>query len=424
MKLITKKLSNGVQLNLIKTTKFKSLVINIAFKGTYKPKDITGMYLLSKILVDSTKKYHASELLSKQLNYLYGANLSVSSQIVGTTSLFSISASILDPKLVPSSFNLLEKIFSLINQIIYHPKISNGLFDNETFEKIKLSHMYRLKSIENDKEAVANIRVKELIDDNHPFRLVSLGNLKELEKTTNQDLINLYHMIIEQELEVYVLGDFDIPTVSKLVTKYLKGSKKLNTGKPIIKLKQIKSKKVIEQKQFNQSQLQYLLTTNTVVNEKDYYPLIMFNAIFGRTPLSKLFRIVREKHSLCYSISSTYHSNYGVITISAGIDSKNYALADKLIKQQLTEMKQGKFSLEDLELNRKMLITIAEHTFDQPSGLLNYVASSRLVKTEFTKEAYIAKLNKVTKKEIIKVAKKVELKIAYFLKQGEQNATK
>ena len=424
MKITAKRLTNNVTLNFIPTKKFKTIVINLAFKGEYNPKDVTGLYLLTKLLQDSSKKYPESELISKQLNYLFGADLNISSQLIGKLNLITISATILDPKLVGKKFKLLDKIFSLMNQLIYHPNIKNNLFDQASFERVKLNHFYRLKALENDKETVANIRVKNLVDLDHPYKLLTPGNLKELEALTNHDLVKLYQNVLNREVEMYVLGDLKVDEVNRLIKKYFKAKKVKTTANPIIKINQSKHKSIVEQSKFNQSQLLYLLTTNTLVNQKDYYPMIMFNAIFGRTPLSKLFRIVREKHSLCYSISSSYQVNYGMINVSAGIDAKNYQLADKLIKKQLLEMKQGKFSQEDLELNRKMLITIAEHTFDQPTGLVSYVLSSKILKTEYSKEAYINKLLKVTKQDVIRAAQKVELKIAYLLKQGDNNASK
>ena len=424
MKVIKKRLKNNVDLKIIPTTKFKTLVLNIGFKGPYKQKDITGLYLLSKIMADSSKKYPKAELLARQQDYLYGTAIQVSSQLVGELSLFSLTISILDPKLISSKFKLLEKAIDLIVELIYRPNIVNGLFDQQLFETTKSNHMYRLKSLDNDKESVAAIRMKELVDDNHPYQQLSLGNLKDLSAITNQDLIKLYKELLDREIEIYVLGDVLAKNIVTTIEKKFKAKAVNKKIKTIIPLKQTKVKKVIETRKFNQSHLSYLLTVNTLVGDKDYYPMIMFNAIFGRTPLSKLFRVVREKNSLCYSISSSYQVNYGFINVGAGIDAKNYKKADSLIRQQLTLMKQGSFTQEDINMNRNMLVTMIEHTYDQPVGLVNQLVTSDLIKADTIKQDYIDNLNKVTKAQIIKAAKKVEVKIEYLLKQGDKNETK
>lgn len=424
MKVIKKRLKNNVDLKIIPTTKFKTLVLNIGFKGPYKQKDITGLYLLSKIMADSSKKYPKAELLARQQDYLYGTAIQVSSQLVGELSLFSLTISILDPKLISSKFKLLEKAIDLIVELIYRPNIVNGLFDQQLFETTKSNHMYRLKSLDNDKESVAAIRMKELVDDNHPYQQLSLGNLKDLSAITNQDLIKLYKELLDREIEIYVLGDVLAKNIVTTIEKKFKAKAVNKKIKTIIPLKQTKVKKVVETRKFNQSHLSYLLTVNTLVGDKDYYPMIMFNAIFGRTPLSKLFRVVREKNSLCYSISSSYQVNYGFINVGAGIDAKNYKKADSLIRQQLTLMKQGSFTQEDINMNRNMLVTMIEHTYDQPVGLVNQLVTSDLIKADTIKQDYIDNLNKVTKAQIIKAAKKVEVKIEYLLKQGDKNEAK
>jgi predicted Zn-dependent peptidase len=421
LKIIKKRLKNNVDLKIIPTTKFKTLVLNIGFKGPYKQKDITGLYLLSKIMADSSKKYPKAEFLARQQDYLYGTAIQVSSQLVGELSLFSLTVSILDPKLIPSKFRLLEKVIDLIVELIYRPNIVDGLFEQQLFETTKSNHMYRLKSLDNDKESVAAVRMKGLVDDTHPYQQLSLGNFEDLSTLTNQDLIGLYNELLSREIEIYVLGDVSSKDIVSTIEKKFKAKAVNKKIKTVIELKQNKVKKIVETKKFKQSHLSYLLTTKTMVGDKDYYPMIMFNAIFGRTPLSKLFRVVREKNSLCYSISSSYQVNYGFINVGAGIDSKNYKKADSLIRQQLSLMKQGSFTQEDINMNRNMLVTMIEHTYDQPVGLVNQLVTSDLIKADMIKQDYIDNLNKVTKAQIVKAAKKVDIKIEYLLKQGDKN---
>ena len=132
--------------------------------------------------------------------------------------------------------------------------------------------------------------MKQLVDDKHPYQQLSLGNLNDLTNITNQDLVKLYQDLLNREIEIYVLGDVAAKDIVSAIEKKFKAKAVNNKSKTIVKLKQVKSKKIVETKKFKQSYLSYLLTTNTVVGDKDYYPMIMFNAIFGRTPLSKLFR--------------------------------------------------------------------------------------------------------------------------------------
>jgi predicted Zn-dependent peptidase len=67
---------------------------------------------------------------------------------------------------------------------------------------------------------------------------------------------------------------------------------------------------------------------------------------------------------------------------------------------------------------------MVEHTYDQPVGLVNQLVTSDLIKADMLKQDYIDNLNKVTKAQIVKAAKKVEVKIEHLLKQGDKNEVK
>lgn len=82
--------------------------------------------------------------------------------------------------------------------------------------------------------------------------------------------------------------------------------------------------------------------------EEDYPALVMCNAVFGATPLSKLFLNVREKLSLCYYASSLYHRQKRLITVSSGIEFADYRRAYDEILRQLEAVQKGE--LEDWEL--------------------------------------------------------------------------
>ncbi|MFQ9472743.1 MAG: insulinase family protein [Oscillospiraceae bacterium] len=69
--------------------------------------------------------------------------------------------------------------------------------------------------------------------------------------------------------------------------------------------------------------------------EEEYPALVMCNAIFGGTPLSKLFLNVREKLSLCYYASSMLEKMKGLVLVSSGIEFDKYQQARDEILAQL-----------------------------------------------------------------------------------------
>ena len=73
----------------------------------------------------------------------------------------------------------------------------------------------------------------------------------------------------------------------------------------------------------------------------DYPAMVLANLIFGGTSNSKLFLNVREKLSLCYYASSSYARSKGILTVSSGVETKDFRRAEEEIGRQLAAVQQG-----------------------------------------------------------------------------------
>ena len=78
------------------------------------------------------------------------------------------------------------------------------------------------------------------------------------------------------------------------------------------------------------------------------YVLSLYNIILGGGPDSKLFKDVREKNSLCYTIGTNISKLDNLMLLRAGITRNNYEKTLKLINKNVKNMSKGKFSLEDI----------------------------------------------------------------------------
>ena len=98
-------------------------------------------------------------------------------------------------------------------------------------------------------------------------------------------------------------------------------------------------------------------TGGSAVWEEDYPAVLLCNAVFGGTTLSKLFLNVREKLSLCYYASSMLEKMKGVILVSSGIEFDKYQKARDEILHQLEEIRQGHIEDWELEGARRTVIS-------------------------------------------------------------------
>ena len=145
----------------------------------------------------------------------------------------------------------------------------------------------------------------------------------------------------------------------------------------------------------------------------------LFNFIFGNGGLtSKLYRYLREENSLCYNTSSMYQKYDQLLMIYAGVDSESKDLCVELVNKALKEMQEGNFSLEDIENAKKNLISSIKMSQDTLGGIVNNYLFNDLDNLPLYEER-IKEFKKVTKEEIVALAKKIKLNLTYLLAEEE-----
>ena len=149
------------------------------------------------------------------------------------------------------------------------------------------------------------------------------------------------------------------------------------------------------------------------------YVMGIYSYILGGGPDSKLFKEVREKNSLCYTISSVYNGVFNILKISAGINSSNFLKAVKIIKKQLKDMSLGKFDERDIKCAYMTYMNTYKEIMDSQSALLNnYVSMEYLNLDSF--DVREKQLKKVTKDMIINVSKKIMIDTIYLLEDNNE----
>ena len=151
-------------------------------------------------------------------------------------------------------------------------------------------------------------------------------------------------------------------------------------------------------------------------NDLDKYTALVYNAILGGIPTSKMFQNVREKHSLAYTASSSFIRQKANIFIKCGIDIENYNKALKIIKEQLEDIKKGEFTDKNIEEAKINIISTINFIPEGQDTELMYYFSQELSGYEMSSEEYINKINGITKDDIIELANRIQINTIYFLK--------
>lgn len=409
---------NGYVLHLMPTNKFKNITISLKLQNALDKSTVAKRTLLSFMLTTGTKDYPSTQALSKYLEGLYCMRLSSNVVTKGKSHIINVNSICINQEYLPYKEDLLKKQISLLNDIFFNPNALNNKFNEEMFERKKKELIERLISNQDDKFYYSLEKLFEYMGKDQCLEISSHGNIKDIEKITNEELYAYFIECIKNDCKhVYVVGDIDESIVG-VFNDYLVFEDNNNHFDTVYSFKKSRNDllEIIEEQDISQAKLNIGYRVNANYTSKNHYAFNVFNAIFGGMSQSKLFKVVREQHSLCYYISSSYDAFNGVMVITAGIEGSDYDKTLKLIAEQLDKMKKGEFSKEDIDIAKLMIKNSMKKTFDDPLSQIAVNYNRDIAGKDESNDEYIEMIDNVSYQDIIDVCQDIELDTIFLLK--------
>lgn len=419
MQIIDKDLGS-FKVHLIKTDLFKTITMKVMFHTPIIKEDITKRNILSDILLTSSKKYATRRDLNIKSEELYAADIYTSNQRIGNYITTSFILQTLNDKYTEDG-NFASSV-EFLHEIIFNPDLINNKFKDEKLELVKSNAKIALESIKENSENYSIIRLKEEYDNKSSVSYRMTGYLDDLEKINTQNLYDYYEKMIENDyVDIFVIGNINIKELLLIIKKYFKFRKVKKRKKSYeldYHLPRKKVKTIKEVTSNNQAKLAIALSISKLKDFDKKYSLLILNIILGGTADSKLFKEVREKNSLCYTIRSSYSRLDNMMIISAGIDNVNYDKVLDLINKILDDIKKGKFNESDISVAKEYYNTLTESIVESPARLINESFSEKILGVD-SLEKRKENINKITKKDIIRVSKKLNIDTIFLLEGGD-----
>ena len=408
-------------LHLIKTNKFKTINFKLIFRDNIKKEDITIRNLLIDNLTFSTKKYNSRKKMTIKKQQLYDVDVYCSNKRTGLHLQTDFTMSMLHPKYTEEE--MLKESIKYFKEIIFNPNVTDEKFDEEIFNVIKENNRIDIITNQENPNFIAVQSLREKLAKNSPISYIMTGYLEDLNVITPHTLYQYYKKFLTTNyIDFYVIGDFDFYEMEHLIKTNFKFTS-LNKEKQSIEITLTKlniyPKTIIKQSSFVQSNLAIAAYFKDLSWYEKRYPATIFNIILGNSPESKFFKDIREKYSCAYSINSVYRRLDDYVLINAGINSKNYKLVIKRIKYCINEVKKGNFDKE-LEDAKNLYISAVNEINESSSSIIEYYFSLKYLNND-PYEKQIANMQKVTKEEVVAIAKKFKLDIILLLKEKNSN---
>lgn len=414
-----KKDLGSYNLHVIKTDKFKTIMVKVVFQRPIKKDEITIRNVLSDMFLQSSNKYKSKRELSIKAQDLYAADISTSNNRLGNYINTSFYLTLLNDKYTEEGN--FELGLEFLSEIIFNPDVKNNKFNSKRLDVVKNNCRSSLNTIKEDASNYSIIRMFEELDDRaSSYRMT--GYLEDLDNINEENLYEYYLSMMKSDLvDIFVIGDVKEEDMVLLFRKYFKFKtlKKKNVSYLLDDVSCRKKKKIVNEEIDNsQSNLSIACRVHGLSEYERNYPLTLFNIIFGGGCDSKLFKEVREENSLCYTIVSIPNKLDHVLLIRAGIDRYNFDKTLEIINKDLSDMKKGKFKESDINIAKEYFETAIEETEESQHRIIDNYMMMEFIGTD-SLDVKREKMKKVTKKDIIKVAKKVNIDTIFLLEGGK-----
>jgi zinc protease len=282
-------------------------------------------------------------------------------------------------------------------------------------DKIELAKVQHRSSIARRNDFVGEIAGREfdklIYGPDSPYARHT--EYATIENISRDDLVAFHKKFYHpNKVMLAVCGDFDTNEMIKKIEQAFKGWKKADVELP--KPPQVRYEfrptvNVVRKDDLNQANIR-LGHIGGLMNDPDYFALIVMNRILGSGFTSRLFKNVRSREGLAYLVFGVYSANYdypGVLYVGCQTKSESTVHAIRAMVREVKRMTEGEVTDEELAIAKEGYLNSFVFNFDTKSEIVNRLMTYAYFgyPADFlqkTKE----NIEKVTKADVLRVARK------------------
>lgn len=395
---IKKKIINGATVYKL-YKKDAPITIRFTFYAGSRFDEKPGVaHCLEHLLVASTSVFKSKDQIAKYLEQ-FGGNFSATTN----NDVLRVNVEISDKEDI-------EKALLLMKGFLDRRIFDNNVFENERHSI--LSEFLEKKS--NPSKFVWELRRKNSFAGT-PLENSVIGTEQEILNITIEDTIKHHDKNISSEkLNIIIAGDFEenIDDYIKQNLPEIKMEKYLDLDHifvPKMSLSQNRDK-IIENNITDGKQAYTIcsLAISDKLSLKEKIALKVFNNIFGVGRGSLLLLNLRYKESFVYSAYSSLNGGYdwNVLDIFFSSLHQDIDKCIKIIKQQISEIKNGKISKEEFENEKNRIIKNLKRELQTTNDLVNFCEQLFIFEENFDIDDYRDVFNNLKLEDFLDIVSK------------------
>lgn len=417
MLLKRKQMTDAASLALVETDKFKANYMSLSFATPLCRENAAYDALLPLVLTRGTANMPTMRDINLALDNLYASSVAPRCLKRGETHFFGFNAYMLDNAYAPDGCDITSGVLEILNDIINNPLKIENAFKSEYVESEKNNLCDRISAAINNKNRYAVTRCVEEMCDKEAFGIGDCGSIEEVRNITAAGLYDYYLSAIKNlSAEIFCVGRFDSSAerAFKDIISPLK-AKSPTTAKTSVKLRADSVKRVDEDQPVKQAKLSLGYRTGITLDNPEHCKFTVFNEIFSSSPMSKLFRNVRERLSLAYYCHSIPEPLKGIMVVTSGIDASNRQKAEDEIARQLEAVRAGDISDDELSSAKASIINAYRELEDSPEALERWYTVRMMAGRGDSPEDAAKDILAVTKDDVASIAKGISLDTVYYM---------
>jgi predicted Zn-dependent peptidase len=389
------KLGNGIRVVSASDKNVESVTVGlwVGVGGRYEPKRLSGIsHFIEHMLFKGTADLSAGTI-AREIEGCGGYFNGFTTQEM--TCFYATVA-----------YNHFAKVLRILCKMLSEPK-----FDIKEFQKERLVIIEELRMTQDQPDNVVSEQLDNLLWPDHQLGRPLIGTLKSLTNMSRQDIVRYKQQkYTAKNIIISVAGNVEHQKAAALAEQFM--SNYPSPKKPAFHpFSQTKAQKPFlgKSKDIEQAYLTLGFKTFGREDEKRYI-LNLLSIILGGNMSSRLFKIVREKHGLAYSVHSSIklYRETGALMISGGFDRTKYIAGVKLIMQELNRIKEKRIAEKELERAKEYEIGHLRIRLEDSSGQMQWLATNLLYYNKIIPlEDVINNYKKVTVEEIYDTANSV-----------------
>jgi predicted Zn-dependent peptidase len=413
----------GTALTILPSDRFKTVTAKLFVQAPLDARTVSARALLPSLLRRTTGRHTTPAAVTDHLEDLYGATLGVDVSKVGERHVTAFRADAIADRFVPAGEpKVFEPLVAFLREVLTEPDLdpATQMFRETRFTRERDVMRSSIESLKNEKGPYAHEQATLAMCGDEPYGVHELGTVESLDATTLASLMPLYTEMRDRlPMSLFVCGNIEpqaaIDAAERAFDFARNGIAVSDLPPTRWDIRPAAPRRVRVPMDLTQTQLVIGWRAGTAPAADETLAMHVFIAIFGGSPVSRLFKNFRERDGLAYDAHAMYDRHKSVVQAVAGVAPENEQRAIDGMQNELKLLCDGGVIDEDIALARVQLETYLKSVEDNPAAIVNLMMDRAIAGREETVAQTRARLATVTRDDVIAAGQRLMLDTVYTL---------